>query len=186
MGMKFNPFTGSFDATISKAQADAIAGAQTAAQVTATATLIAAAAVTAGAELTRGAGVEVALDGNEAHVLLAQTITGLAASSKYVGTVSVSVDIWQEGTEANCGTADCCQTLYVTTDADAVATVTVIGTPFFDPQLAAALATSVFTLAASTGGFTISATRPAGVACAAQASWLMVRRADGTAWRNIT
>jgi hypothetical protein len=186
MGLRFNPFTGSFDATISKAQADAIAGAQTAAQVTATATSIAAAAVTAGAELSRGEGIEVALDGNEAHALLAVTLTGLAASSKYVGSVSVNVSIWQEGAEANCGEADCCQTIYVVTDGAGVATCTVIGTPFFDTQLAAALSTTAFALAASAGGFTVSATRPAGVACAAVARWCMVRRTDGTSWRNIT
>jgi len=133
------------------------------------------------------AGAEVALATNDATPLLVQTIAGLLPSRKYLATIGVRVSIWQEGTEANCGEADCRQVVYITTDASAVATVTLQGTPYFDAQLAAALATTAFTLVASTGGFTISATRPAGVACAAEAQWWLAAKADGSVgWKDIT
>lgn len=127
------------------------------------------------------AGPDVALTTDSVTALLTMTLTGLTASRKYLATFGVRVSIWQEGTESNCGDLDCKFGAYITTDASAVATVTLLTTPNFDGSLVAtALSTTVASVIASTGGFTVRATRPSAVSCSAAAEWWCARVRDIT------
>ena len=110
-------------------------------------------------------GSSTALSSDASTSLGAVTIAGLDASSTYIILYSIWVTLWKDATLADSGLLLCDAEAKVVTDASSVATVTFQSTPYFDPSLLpAGLAGAAATVAASTGGFTISATRVAGVA----------------------
>jgi hypothetical protein len=125
---------------------------------------------------------DVNLGTDASTAILAVTIAaGLAASSKFTATLGFRTVIWQGGTEANSGSMDTVVDIYITTDGASVATVVFQTVPFADTsRLLAALAGATMTAAASAGGFTISATRPAGVNCDCRAKWWVVQFEDIT------
>jgi hypothetical protein len=113
--------------------------------------------------------------------VLPVVISGLTANRKYNATLGFRTVLWQGGTEANSGSMDTVLDLYLTTDGAAVATVVLQTVPFADvSRLLPALAGATMTVAPSVGGFTISATRPAGVNCDARAKWWVVQFEDIT------
>jgi hypothetical protein len=124
---------------------------------------------------------DVNLPNNASTPVLVQVLAGLGASKKYNATLGFRVVMWQGGTEANSGSMDCVVDLYITTDGGSVATVVFQTALTIEvSRLPAALAGATMTAAASAGGFTISATRPAGVNCDCRAKWWVVEFEDIT------
>jgi len=124
---------------------------------------------------------DVNLGADASTAVLPVVISALAASSKFNATLGFRSVIWQGGTEANSGSMDCVVDLYITTDGAAVATVVLQTLPFAETsRLPIALAGATMTVAPSAGGFTISATRPAGINCDCRAKWWVVQFEDIT------
>lgn len=112
-----------------------------------------------------GTGSSTALSTDASTSLGAVTISGLDASSKYSIRYSMWVTVWKDATLTDSGVLACDIDAYVSTDASAVATVTFQSTPYFDTSLLpAGLIGASATVAASTGGFTLYATRVASTA----------------------
>jgi hypothetical protein len=112
----------------------------------------------------------VALSTNASTAALVTKVTGLTASSSYVCTLGARGTIWSAADATICGTIDETVDLAVATDADSVATVTVLGTQSPDTtRLPTGLNGATMSVAASTGGFTVSLTRPTDVACVCKA-----------------
>lgn len=129
-----------------------------------------------------GSSANVALSSDGAKVVLAQTVTGLGASKSYVATLGIRVSVWPTAALAKASEYDCVVTAVATTNGSSVATVAFLTTPAFDISLAHAdMRTVACTVAASAGGFTISAARPTGVACKAAARWWIAET-----WREVT
>lgn len=123
----------------------------------------------------------VALGLDASSPVLAQTLSGLGNSKVYVARFGIRVTIWKDATKAHCGNMDCTIDAHIATNGAGVATVTFATTPYFDASLLiAGLAGAAATVAASAGGFTVSATRVAGVACSAVAAWWCVTMRDIT------
>lgn len=123
----------------------------------------------------------VALNADASTAILAQTLTGWGASKAYTCRFGMRVTMWKDATKAHSGSLDCTIDAYVTTDGAGVATVAFGTTPYFDPSLlVAGLSGAAATVAASAGGFTVSATRVAGIASTAIAHWWCVTREDIT------
>jgi hypothetical protein len=96
--------------------------------------------------------------------VLAVTLTGLPASSALIGIVGVRLTINTTGTPANCGFVDIAVGVSIVTDGSSVATCTVLGTVSPDASKAASAVSAITgTIAASTGGITVSATRQSGI-----------------------
>ena len=116
--------------------------------------------------------VDVALGTDASTAVLVVTLAGLAVSSKYLAKLGLTVWIYTDANHAIGGPVDVVIGLVVTTDGAGVATCTLSGTPIPDgSNLPTGVAGATTTVVASTGGFTISATRPAGAACHAGAQW---------------
>ncbi len=127
---------------------------------------------TAPAFARHGVIADTSLSTNDSTALPAVTLTGLDASSTYALRLGLSVTIWKTAAQATNGTLDCVVDASVVTDASSVATVTVTTAPYFDTSLlGAGLAGVSASAAASTGGFTLSAVRVAGVSCTACGEW---------------
>jgi len=118
---------------------------------------------------------DVALGADGSLPVFVVVLAGLAANRKYSCTVGARVRIWQTGTQANSGSIDLVVDLYITTDGASVATCTVQTTPFPDrSRLPAAITSATATLAASAGGFTISASRrPGGASTTRTKFWVV-------------
>jgi hypothetical protein len=115
---------------------------------------------------------DVDLDTDASTEVLEQTFAGLNASSNYLITFGFRVNMWQLSTPANCGSIDGQVDVHLATSAGSVATCTLKNTFYADTtRLPTALAGATATLAPSTGGITISATRPTGVACRCSCAW---------------
>lgn len=124
-----------------------------------------------------GVGSNTSLSTDASTSLGAVTISGLDASSTYIILYSIWVTIWKDATLADSGLMLCDVEAKVTTDGSSVATVVFQTTPYFDTSLLpAGLAGATATVAASTGGFTVSATRVAGVASTAVYEYGALRR----------
>jgi hypothetical protein len=114
----------------------------------------------------------ITLPTNAETVLYGSLISGLAASSRYHATLKTTVVIWQTADPTNVGSMDFNTDLYIATSPTSVATVTLKGTLARDlTRLPAGLSGATMTVAPSTGGFEIKATRPTGVACSCTAEW---------------
>ena len=106
--------------------------------------------------------------------ILAQSLLsyGLGVSKTYSCTLGFRCIIWETATKANSGSMDSELDLYVTTDGSGNVTVALQTTPTVNKsRLGSVLNPASMTVAPSSNGFTISATRPAGVACTARAKW---------------
>lgn|SRR5512145_163937 len=104
--------------------------------------------------------------------ILSVALTGLATSTTYACTLGARATVWVAATPSLSGNLDCTVDMCVTTSAAGTVTCSFQQTPYFDASRAAtALASATATVAATTGGFKISATPPAGVACIARAKY---------------
>jgi len=118
----------------------------------------------------------VTLPTNAETALYGSLISGLAASSRYHATLKTTVVIWQTSDPTNVGSMDYNTDLYIATSPTSVATVTLKGTPATNvTRLPAGLSGATSRVAASTGGFTMYATRPTGVACSTTSEWWLKR-----------
>ena len=116
--------------------------------------------------------VDVALPTNASTSVLPVVLPGLGASKKYTATLGCRVVMYTDADHTVAGSIDLVIDVNIATDGSSVATSTLTGTPSPDTsRLPAGLAGATATVAASAGGFTISATRPTGVACHAKARW---------------
>jgi hypothetical protein len=113
----------------------------------------------------------------------AVTIAGLAASKKYQATFGFRVGWYLDSNHASNWSGDIVIDASVVTDGSAVATVTFNTTPYFDAiRFATAGAGCTATVAASAGGFTVSATGITGASGASTDShawyeyWIMKYR----------
>jgi hypothetical protein len=115
---------------------------------------------------------DVALSSNSSTSVLPVTLSGLVASKKYNFTLGIRVVEYTDSNHAVAGSIDLVVDCNATTDSSGVATCTLAGTPSPDTsRLPAGLSGATATVAASTGGFTIFATRPTGTACHVRAHW---------------
>ena len=101
--------------------------------------------------------------------VLAVTLSGLQASMAYHAILKTTVILWDSETFATCGSVDFNTDLAIVTSALGVATVTLVGTPFTD--ITRTISASTSAVAASTGGFTISATLGGEFTAGALAIW---------------
>ncbi len=105
----------------------------------------------------------------------------LTASHKFCVSLGCRVTIYKDSDHTVAGYMDITVMVNMVTDGSSAVTSTFTITPVPDlSQLPSGLAGATCTVAASTGGFTISATRPTGVACHAFARWWVNRFEDVT------
>ena len=124
---------------------------------------------------------DVALGTDASATVLVVTLAGLAASGEYLAKLGLTVWIYTDANHAIGGPVDVVLGLAITTDGAGMAACTLSGTPIPDvSNLPTGVAGASATVAASTGGFTISATRPAGTACHAGVQWWV------NSFRNVT
>ena len=115
------------------------------------------------------------LDADASHNTLVVTLNGLPINSKFSVTLDARTIIWRTATQSASGSIECIVNLYITTDGAGVATCVVQTVPAPDYSLLVpAIATATMDITASAGGFTLSAVRPAGVACKARVKWWVV------------
>jgi hypothetical protein len=102
---------------------------------------------------------------------------GLAASSRYHATLKMRVVIWETADPHNIGSMDYTSDVLITTNSSKVATVALVGTAASDvTRLPAGHSGATCSFAASTGGFTLSATRATDLASTCTAEWEVVGR----------
>jgi hypothetical protein len=124
---------------------------------------------------------DVALSSDASTAVLV-VVCGLAASHKYLCTLGVRVYVYTDADHAVGGAVDIVIGMSIVTDASAVATCTLSGTVIPDTSnLPTGVSGATATVAASTGGFTVSATRKAGTACHCRAKWWINKFEDVTA-----
>lgn len=107
----------------------------------------------------------VSLSTNSSTAVLSVTVSGLGISKTYSSVIGARIAINTTGTPANCGYIDIVAMGSVVTDGSAVATFTfdAANVSIDYSKLKPAISSVSSTIAASTGGFTISATRVTGV-----------------------
>ena len=115
------------------------------------------------ADNTYTASSPTSLTTNSSTPVLSVTVAGLDASSTYSAIVGARIAINTTGTPANCGYIDIIAMGSVVTDGYSVATFTFDSSNISvdSSKLKPAILAATGTIAASTGGFTISATRVA-------------------------
>lgn len=185
----FNPFTGSFDITRPAPVAGTTAGTFAAgddARFSQSPAALTQALDGAGFPITNFANgrtsADVALSTDASTAVLAQAIEGLGASRVVLATIGARVTVYTDANHAVGGGIDVVVDVSIATDVAGAATVTLTGTPIVDAsRLPAAMSGTTATLAASAGGFTISATRKAGTAMHARARWSVWAFEDVTA-----
>ena len=107
--------------------------------------------------------VDVDLNDANPHAVLAQAVTGLTASHRYQVTLGGRVEVRAYADHAVVGSVDFSVDAAVSVDGSGVATF-VFGTVGKDPsRLPAGLAGATCAVAASTGGFTVTATQATSV-----------------------
>lgn len=126
-----------------------------------------------------GSSTSVALTSDPSAAVLAVTLPNLLPSRYYTATLGSRVTMWRTATPLNSGSVDLTQDIAIQTDSSSVATVTLLSTAYVDTsRLPTELVSATMTVAASTGGFTISATRTPGVNCTAKAKWWLTGLED--------
>jgi hypothetical protein len=114
---------------------------------------------------------DVALTTNDSTAVLAQTFEGLEPSSFYRIKFGFEIVIWDLGATPNSGRLTGLVGVKIATDASSVATCTIAAAFYPDKELDTALAGATANLTATTGGLTMWATRPTGVACRCSCAW---------------
>jgi hypothetical protein len=124
---------------------------------------------------------DAALGTDASTAVLAVVLSGLTASKIYLAQLGVRVFQYLDSAHGTGGAIDIVIGVSIATDGASVATVTLSGTPVPDTSnLPAGLSGATATVAASAGGFTISATRKAGSASHARAKWFVNKFEDVT------
>lgn len=124
---------------------------------------------------------DVALGSDASTSVLAVTLTGLGNSKKYLARLGAQVWQYLDSDHSVGGAIDITIGLSISTDSSGVATVTLSGTVVPDVQyLPSGLAGATATVATSTGGFTLSATRKASSASHARAKFWIFNFEDVT------
>jgi len=126
-----------------------------------------------------GSSSAVLLTSDSSTAVLAVTLPNLLPSRYYTATLGSRIAMWRTATPLNSGSVDLTQDIAIQTDSSSVATVTLLGTAYVDTsRLPTELVSATMTVAASTGGFTISATRTPGVNCTTKAKWWLTGLED--------
>jgi hypothetical protein len=112
----------------------------------------------------------VAMTSGATTTLLAVTLTELAASTNYLAVVSVRARIWKAGATATAAMPQLTQLVHIATNGSSVATVTPLGSPRLDTVDCSLIPTASASIAASTGGFTISGIQTSGEARVGEAT----------------
>jgi hypothetical protein len=124
---------------------------------------------------------DVALASDPSAAVLVVVLPGLIALHKYLATLGVRVYVYTDADHSVGGAVDIVIGVSITTNASAVATCTLSGTVVPDTSnLPAAMEGATTTVAASAGGFTISATRKPATNCHARAKWWVNTFEDAT------
>jgi hypothetical protein len=126
-----------------------------------------------------GSSTSVTLTSDPSAVILAVTIPNLLPSHYYTATLGSRVSLWRDATPLNSGSVDTTRDIAIQTNSSGVAAVTLLGTEYVDvSRLPTELVSATMTISATTGGFTIYATRTPGVACSAKAKWWLTGLED--------
>jgi hypothetical protein len=113
---------------------------------------------------------------NNSTLLYSATLSGLTASNAFHATLNATVILYESNVLTNVGSIELTTDLYIVTSSGGVATVTVQGSVSPDvSRLPAGLTGAIMSVAAATGGFSISATRPTGVTCSTFVDWTIKR-----------
>ena len=117
---------------------------------------------------------DVSLSSDASTSVLAVTLTGLGASKTYACKLGIRIRINTTGTPANTGYVDIVTLATIATNGSSVASVLLPLTISPDVAAPSAIAAITGTVSASTGGFTVYATRVSGVAQVAFArAWVI-------------
>lgn len=128
-----------------------------------------------------GTTADVTLGSDPSAAVMAQTLTGLSANRLYHCTLSFQVTLVRSSNHAQTCSMDCTVDLNIATNGSSVATVTVQSNVVPDiSRVRSELTGATMTIAPSTGGFTIYATRPPSLACLASARWMALEIKDVT------
>ena len=116
---------------------------------------------------------DVALSTNAATAVLAVALSGLAHSTIYQTTVRVTAVIYEDASPEITGSIDLTCDMVVTVDpsGNVFCGFSATQSPDLSRLVGTALSGATVVLGPSTGGFTVKATRPSGVACHARCTW---------------
>jgi hypothetical protein len=130
-----------------------------------------------------GSWTSLGADGSTSTLAVAIKTAGftLTASHKFVASLGCRVFMYLNSDHTKAGYMDITTMVNIVTDGSSVCTCIFLNTIIPDlSQLPSNLAGATCTVAASTGGFTISASRPAGVAASVWAHWFINNFQDTT------